>query len=269
MNDVSSSERSLQTLRLKAETLAQRNKTKLLSGLEPPSPEKTRQLLHELRVHQIELEMQNDELRRIQLELEAARTRYFNLYDLAPVGYCTLDEQGQIVEANLTAATLLGVARDVLVTQPLSNFIFKDDQDVYYLLRKQLAKTDDLHTCELRMQKKDGMHFWSCLTFRAAPDANNTRLLHVVLSRISEYMSQQTISAPVQNQPFGKFAHDFSNILSSIQGYTEMALEGVTQAKDEELAGYLRDIKQACANAHELIVEFPDLKQTEKRKKTM
>ena len=102
------------------------------------SPEEARQTLHELRVHQIELEMQNEDLRRTQGELEASRVRYFDLYDLAPVGYCTLSEQGLILEANLTAATLLGVAQDVLVTQPITRFILKEDQGIYYRLRKQL-----------------------------------------------------------------------------------------------------------------------------------
>ena len=67
--------------------------------------------------------MQNEELRRTQEELEASRARYFDLYDLAPVGYFTLSEQGLILEANLTAARLLGVARGALVKQPLSRFI--------------------------------------------------------------------------------------------------------------------------------------------------
>ena len=97
-------------------------------------------MLHELRVHQIELEMQNEELRRTQAELEASRARYFDLYDLAPVGYFTLSEKGLILEANLTAATLLGVARGDLVKQPLPRFILPEDQDIYYLHRKQLLK---------------------------------------------------------------------------------------------------------------------------------
>ncbi len=88
------------------------------------SPEETRQTLHELRVHQIELEMQNEELRRAQVEISAARARYFDLYDMAPVGYCTICEKGRILEANLTATTLLGVARAKLVDRHISQFIW-------------------------------------------------------------------------------------------------------------------------------------------------
>ena len=98
------------------------------------SPEETRRELHELRVHQIELELQNEELRRTHAELDASRARYFDLYDMAPVGYCTLSEKGLIMEANLTTANLLGAARHTLINQPLSRFILKNDQDIYLSL---------------------------------------------------------------------------------------------------------------------------------------
>ena len=68
-------------------------------------------MIHELQVHQIELEMQNEQLRQTQAELEAALTKYTDFYDFAPVAYLTLDERGLILEANLTAATMLGVER--------------------------------------------------------------------------------------------------------------------------------------------------------------
>ena len=87
------------------------------------APEDAKRLHHELEVHQIELEMQNEELRRAQAELEASQQRYFDLYDLAPVGYFTISEQGLILEANLMSATLLGVDRSSLLKQPLSRYM--------------------------------------------------------------------------------------------------------------------------------------------------
>src|ERR1041385_2345335 len=112
-----------QALRKRAEALAAAKAGEMPENLEVRSPEVARRALHDLRVHQIELEMQNEELRRTQEELEVSRARYFDLYDLAPVGYFTLNEQGFILEANLTAAKLLGVGRAALVKQPLSRFI--------------------------------------------------------------------------------------------------------------------------------------------------
>jgi PAS domain S-box-containing protein len=117
------------------------------------SPEEIRRMLHELRVHQIELEMQNEELRRAQAELDASRERYFDLYDLAPVGYCTLSEKGLILETNLTAATLLNVTRSEMVNKPITRFILKEDQDIYYRHRKHVFETAEPQTVELRMVK--------------------------------------------------------------------------------------------------------------------
>ena len=130
-----------------------------------PPPPRTEpdaaQLLHQLQVHQIELEAQNAELRRAQAELEASQTRYFELYDLAPVGYLTLSEKGLILEANLTAAAMLGVAKGVLVNHPLTSFVITEDRDTFYLYNKRLAETGEPQVCELRMMRKDRPPFWA------------------------------------------------------------------------------------------------------------
>jgi two-component system cell cycle sensor histidine kinase/response regulator CckA len=89
-------------------------------------------IVHELKVHQIELEMQNEELRRTQLELEHVKARYFDIYDLAPEGYLIVSEKGLIVESNLTAAKMLGQPRIKLINQRLTHYICKEDQDTYY-----------------------------------------------------------------------------------------------------------------------------------------
>ncbi|MEI8028321.1 MAG: HAMP domain-containing sensor histidine kinase [Comamonadaceae bacterium] len=175
-----------QSLRRRAEALFQAGATPLTGAADRPLSSATQQLLHDLQVHQIELELQNDELRQAQVQLDSERARYFDLYDLAPVGYCTLSEPGLLLEANLTAAAVLGVARSELVNRPLSRFIFNDDQDIYYLLRKQLFETGQAQSCELRLVKADGSAFWARLMATVALDANGVAQQRVMLSDISD-----------------------------------------------------------------------------------
>jgi PAS domain S-box-containing protein len=189
----SESETPAVALRRRAEGIARGKAFRIPEDMESLSVEAARQMLHELRVHQIELEMQNEELRRAQAELDAARARYFDLYDLAPVGYFILNDQELILEANLTAATLLGVARDALVKQPLTRFILKEDQDIYYRHRKQLFETHSASSeqagepqaCELRLVKMDGMAFWAHLEATAAQDGGGTPVGRTVLIDIT------------------------------------------------------------------------------------
>jgi len=116
-------------------------------------------LLHELEVHQIQLEMQNAELRRAQEELEAARDKYADLYDFAPAGHLTINENGQILEANLTAAGLLGTERGVLPGQSLSRFIAPEDQGVYYKHGRAVLGAANGQVCEIRMVPRAGTPF--------------------------------------------------------------------------------------------------------------
>ena len=147
--------------------------------------------LHELRVHQIELEMQNEELLRTHVELDAARARYFDFYDLAPVGFFTVSEQGLILEANLTAASRLGVARDALAQQRLTSFIFPQDEDIYYLHCKQLFETGEVEGCDLRMLEVDGTTFWARLESTAAR-AEGKPVCRVVMTDITRRKRAET-----------------------------------------------------------------------------
>ena len=170
-------------LRRRAEDMARTDEVKTEESL---SCEQAQQLLHELRVHQIELEMQNEELRRVQAELEASRARYFDLYDFAPVGYLTLSEKGLILEANVTAATLLGVGRGALVKQPLTRFILPEDQDIYYRHRKKLFETREPQTCELRMLRAGAASFWVQIDETVAQDPDGDAACRAVVSDITE-----------------------------------------------------------------------------------
>ena len=151
------------------------------------SPGEALRLLHELRVHQIELEMQNEELRRIQDELEISRARYVDLYDFAPVGYVILNRGGMIAEANLTLAALLGVPRGSLINEPLTRSIVGEDQDAYYLFRKELLESDEKRVCELRLSRKDSSPFWACLEgVPVGDEEGGRRCCRIIVSDITE-----------------------------------------------------------------------------------
>ena len=158
--------------------LRRRAEEALVRGLEnipEMSQKEVRELVHELRTHQIELEMQNEELRRSQRELGAARDRYADLYDFAPVGYLTVGKEGLVREANLTAAAMLGVDRVKLIGQPLSGFVVREDQDAYYHHRRQVLGEIVRQHCELKMVRGDGMQFHAQLESASVPKRGGTR----------------------------------------------------------------------------------------------
>jgi diguanylate cyclase (GGDEF)-like protein/PAS domain S-box-containing protein len=183
-----SDEQRLKALRRRAEAVAKAYHAEVSRGDQTLSPAKAIKTLHELRVHQIELEMQNEELRSTQLQLDAERDRYFQLYDLAPVGYLSVSEKGLILQANLSATQLLKGARIHLAKQLFSNFIAPSDQDIYYLLRRKVIDTRQTQTCELQMKPKGSQPFWARLTVNLEQDGDDDAALEfrIIISDISE-----------------------------------------------------------------------------------
>ena len=121
------------------------------SGQPPGYVEK---LLHELQVHRIELEIQNEQLRNTQLQLQESLGEYSDLYDFAPVGYFTLDEKGLILKANLAGSTLFGEERRHLINKPLRAFIANESRAVFEDFRKTLLKTLTKQLCEVKLLGK-------------------------------------------------------------------------------------------------------------------
>lgn len=225
-----------QSLRQQAEELLRGKEDDLTDGQGALSTEEVRQIFHELQVHQLELEMQNEELRRMHAEMDIVQERYFDLYNLAPVGYCTLNEQGGFLEVNLTAANMLGVARGELVGQPISQFILKEDQDNYYLYRQKLSQAGEPQTCELRLVKMGGTLVWTTLAATVTQEADGAPSCRIVISDITERKKAQEEKALLEirlkkeqrmksvGRLAGGVAHDFNNMLGVILGYTDMAL---------------------------------------------
>ena len=119
------------------------------------SPADTQRMLHELQVHQIELEMQNEELRKARDEMEAGLEKYSELYDFAPVGYLTLDPAGAIREANLTAASLLGIPRAPLVKKGLRLLVAPADRPDFDIFLQQVFESTERKECDVQLLVKD------------------------------------------------------------------------------------------------------------------
>jgi len=169
-------------LRQRKQRIASDNSGYVLESL---SGEQTLDLLRECRIHQAELEKQNEELRQTQHELRVSKLRYFDLYDRAPVGYLTLNEQKIILEANLTAAAMLGTGLGGLLNKKISDFIIPDDQAIFYLSCRRLMKTDEPQGCEMRMLGANGEPFWVKIDAIVA-HGTGPASYRVVMSDISE-----------------------------------------------------------------------------------
>jgi PAS domain S-box-containing protein len=139
------------------------------------------QLVHELQVHQIELEMQNDELRRTQMELEAARDRYMDLYDGAPTGYLTLDAKGVILEANLPACTLLGMNRIDLLGKPVIRFVAAKDQATCRRHIREMFNTGVRQACEVDLALQNNTSISVRFESLAVPDETGQQRLRTVV----------------------------------------------------------------------------------------
>jgi PAS domain S-box-containing protein len=162
-----------------------------LSGMPPDlnglSLEDIQTLIHELQVHQIELELQNEELRKTQYALAEAQSRYIDLYDFAPVGYFTLNQAGVIEDVNLAGAALVNIERSRLIQRSFSRMVYSEDQDPYYLYLKKLFKTLSSHSLDIRLVKPDGMPFDVHLTGAVVyGDETHFSQCRMIVSNITE-----------------------------------------------------------------------------------
>ncbi len=116
-------------------------------------------LIHDLRVHQIELELKNEELLRVQKELKEAKYKYYTLYNFAPEGYLIVSGKGRIIEANRKCFEVFGVKNLKLVGQSITDFIDGAYQDTYYLMRKRLSVDSDEQKCVIKMIRRNHITF--------------------------------------------------------------------------------------------------------------
>lgn len=141
--------------------------------------------IHELRVHQIELEIQNEELRRAQIDLEDSRRKYFDLYNFAPIGYFTLDRDGLIFDVNLSGASLLGVERFHLQKSAFMQFITMEHRQKFHNHIQEVLKTETKKDVELKFLRREDKPFYAlCQTIKILDEHGNFKEFRLAVTNI-------------------------------------------------------------------------------------
>ncbi len=214
-------------IRTKAE--AQIGSASALDGSQRP----TEELVHELHVHQIELEIQNEELRQAQLAIEVSRDLYVDLYEFAPVGYFTLSRDTQITSLNLTGATLLGEDRKYILHRRFARLVAPADHDVWQQFFMRAMQHRDKQICELTLQRSDGTSFDarldSLLIMADAAPALRVTLTDITARKQEE--AELLKAGALQNAIFN--SANFSSIATDANGVIQIFNVGA-----ERMLGY-------------------------------
>jgi PAS domain S-box-containing protein len=230
-----------------------------------------KKLVYELGTHQIELEMQNEELRHAQTELESSRRKYADLYDFSPMGYFTFDKNGLIREVNHTGAGMLGMEKRFLVGKPLQNFIGPDGRTAFRDHLTEVFRTGTRQTCEIDLNRKDGVLFPaqlqsigadsgegtidSCRT--AVSDISERKKAEEALRTAHTELERRAYELEALNRELEAFSytvsHDLKAPLRSIEGFTRAILEDYAEKLDETGRDYLTRVHSASQRMSHLI----------------
>jgi len=180
------------------------------------------EMQHELQVHQIELEMQNEELRRTQHELEESRDRYFQLFDFAPVSYLTLSGHGLIVEANLTTTKLFGIDRRHLINSRLVQYIATEDRDRWHQFFLQAKKSSSEQYCELKLLRKNNSLVQIHLVFQQMNGANGPEYQIMLVDLTERILAKKAADVAIQAKAdfLANMSHEIRTPLNGILGMT-------------------------------------------------
>lgn len=211
------------------------------------------ELVHELEVHQIELEIQNEELRHAEAVIEESRQKYTDLYDFAPVGYFTLDEKGVILETNLAFSLQVHIERSRLVGKPLVIAIAGDNYDVFFRHLSLVFKQKKRTSCRVRMRKRGGGSFYALLDMIYAENAAGEFTCRASVTDIDDLVQTEEALQSARAELEKKVEERTAELKKAM-----MAADSANRAKSEFLANLSHEIRspmQTILGMSELLCE--------------
>jgi signal transduction histidine kinase/ActR/RegA family two-component response regulator len=212
--------------------------------------------LHELEVHQIEMEMQNEELLDSRTAMEALLEKYTDLYDFAPVGYLTLDRGGVIREANLAGASLLGIARSALINGRFGHFVSAAGRPAFGAFLQQVFEGKVRQCCDVTLHVEARPPLEVEMEAIAFESAEACRVAVTDITARKRAESDRLILDKLESTGIlaAGIAHDFNNLLTVILLNLELAQKH--KPLDENLARYLGEAKETCLLASSLTAQL-------------
>lgn len=239
----------------------------------PRTEESTKKLLHELQVHQIELEMQNEELRQSREESETALERYTELYDFAPVGFFTLDKDGIISSVNLTGASLLGTDRSRLIKKSFKLFITVEDRPVFVAFLKKVFEGKEKESCEVRLREKENQSFFVYIEakvliaghkcYAILVDITGRRQAEEELKKLNKELEATALKLDLAYKDMESFSysvsHDLRAPLRIIGSMSGIVLKDYYDKLDDEGRKLLNSIQGNTKKMDKLVLALLDL----------
>jgi PAS domain S-box-containing protein len=227
-------------------------------------------LVHELKVHEIELEVQNEELRRAQEQVGISRDRYCDLYDFAPVGYFTLDRQGLILEVNLTGAMLVERDRSLLTNKHFQTLLAPEHADIFHLYQEDVFDLQTRQTCEIKLLRSDETSFDAHLESVAAEDGEeNVLRCRMIVTDISDRKRsekelkrrEERLRASLREKEalLREIHHRVKNNLAVIHSLVSLQCSHGTGKTLTEVCSDLQSRIRAMSLAHEILYQSDNL----------
>src|SRR5664279_1472012 len=210
-----------------------------------PTDADTQRLVHELQVHQVELEMQNEELQKARDSMEAGLEKFSDLYDFAPVGFLTIDREGTIREANLTSASLLGIERSRLVNRRLGSCLSSADLPAFIAFLTRVFESKARQFCEVTLLKEVKPPVVVRIEATVTASGQECRAVLDDITEQKRAEEDRLILNKLESTGIlaAGIAHDFNNLLTMILLNLELA--ETLAPPGEELAHHLEQAKQA------------------------